>query len=762
MASSDFERRGGELSRPYYGEPSPYQITEVPLSSIVSGVSGGQESSLLGVVQGLWRHRVVIGTVAIVFIVLTGVFVATRKPLYTSEGAIVVGVQKLMIPGVEALSTPTGDIAVIRSEMGVLQSRTLLNEVAATLHLENNPEFNPLLRPKDDSLWAQLDPRPFLHRLLAPGPSQPVDRQAYIASAVETTLERHLALLNNEKDYVITLRYSSEDPAISAAVVNTLMTKYLAQYSQINANAAEQANTALNSRADQLRHDTDRADQAVADFVKNNKFVETRTGSVNGQQLEDLNTQLAQARADFAAAEARYRDAVTLSQNGRTDTTSEVLSSNLIQALRTQEAELTRKQAELNQQFGPNYPDQRTVAAQLGQTRRTIQAETGKIIASLKSQADVARAREAGLEQRFNQLEGAAVAGNAAFNQFQQLKAAADSKRQIYAGFLSRLAEAAKPGDHQPVDARIISNAVAPLEPSNARGLFFILIAGVIGGLAASAAALLYDQLDHGFATLDQIRTEIGVPALAAIPPLRGRWPWQTFGRYVVTHPYSAQAETLRGVRARLAWISDVQKVILVTSAQPGEGKTSFALALAQVCASDGWRTLLIEGDSRSPTLGKVLSATGSAEPAEVLSGKIPWQERIGRDDQTGLYYFAAAGPGGGFPSRLEQQPDESPIKQMKAAFDYIIIDSPPVMRVADATIFARLVDTVVLVVAAKRTLRRTVAEALRRLSMAAKPIGLVLTNTKVQPSDEDIYAGYGSSSPRGRWAAITSRWHLG
>jgi polysaccharide biosynthesis transport protein len=751
MSSSDFGRPGwgrGPPSAP--GKPPiPYEITEVPLAAIASG---GQESSLFGLAQGLWRHRIVIVTVAMLFMVLTGVYVATRKPMYTSEGALVIGVQKLMIPGVEALSTPTGDIAVIRSEMGVLSSRTVLQEVAATLDLDNNPEFNPLLQPEDNGLLARLDPRPFLHRLLAPGASRPVDRQAYVSSAVEATLQKNLSLINNEKDYVITVRYMSQDPAVSAAVVNTLMDKYLAQYSQINVNAAQQANTALDARADQLGRDADKADAAVADFVKNNKFVETRAGSVNGQQLEDLNTQLAQARADRATAEARYRDA----QNGTTDSTSEVLSSPLIQSLRTQEAGLTRKQAELNQQFGADYPDQRTVAAQLAQLHRTIQTESGKIVTSLKNQANVTRAREAGLEERFNSLQASAVAGSSAFTQLQQLRAVADSKRQIYAGFLSRLAESAKPGDHQPIDARIISPAVAPIDPSNARGLFFILIAGVIGGLAASAASLTYDQLDRGFSTLDQIRAETGLPAFAAIPPLRGRWRWPASGRYVVEHPYSALAETLRGVRARLGWISDIQKVILVTSAQPSEGKTSFALAMAQVCACDGWRTLLIEGDGRSPVLGKVLSPTGLAEPTEILSGTIPWQERIGRDDRTGLYYFLAAGSRAGFPARLEQQLDDGPIKQMKAAFDYVIIDSPPVMRVADATVFARFADIVVLVVAAKRTRRRMVAEALRRLSMVAKPMGLVLTNTKAQPSDEDIYAGYGSSA-RGRSGAVAS-----
>jgi succinoglycan biosynthesis transport protein ExoP len=753
MGRSDFEEPGSSrrLTRVAAGGPLPYELNDVPLSTIVSA---GQEASLLGLGRALWRHRVVIGSAVVLFMMLTGLYVASRKPLYTSEGAIVIASRKIMIPGLEAVSTPTGDMAIIQSEIGVLRSRTLLRDVASTLHLDANPEFNPLLRPEDNSLLSWLDPRPFLHRLLAPSgsSSKQADQQAYIAASVEATLQKNLMLINNEKDYIITVRYMSENPAISAAVANTLMDKYLAQYSQVKGDAADEASIILNARAEQLHQDADQADAAVAEFIKNNKFVAMPSGSVGGHQLENLNAQLAQARADRAAAEARYRDALALSQNGTTGSTVEVLSSPLIQSLRNQEAELSRKQAELNQKVGPGHPDQATIAAQLAQLRGMIGTESGKITSSLKSQADVARAREAGVEARFNQLQAAAVAGGMSSTQLQQLKAVADSKRQIYAGFLSKLTETAKPGEHQPIDARLISPAVPPIDPANARGLFFILIAGVVGGLATAAAALVYDQLDRGFTTLDQVRTETGLPAFGAIPSLRGAWRWPKSGRYVVEHPHSALAETLRGVRARLRWISDVQKVILVTSASPGEGKTSFALAMAQVCAGDGWRTLLIEGDSRSPILGEVLSSTVSAEPTEVLSGKIPWQERIGRDPQTGLYYFVAAGPQAGFPARLEQLLEENPIEQMKTSFDYIIIDSPPVMRVADATVFARFVDTVVLIVAAKRTRRRTVGEALRRLSMAAKPLGIVLTNASVQPAEEDIYAGYGARD-RSRYA---------
>jgi succinoglycan biosynthesis transport protein ExoP len=756
MGQFDFDHsRSDRGTQGSSGLPIPYEIGEVLR---VATVANGNEATLAGLTRALWRHRIIITAAALTFMVCTGVYVARQKPVYTSEGAIVVASRIVMIPGIEAVSTPTGDIAIVRSEIGVLGSRTLLQQVAQALHLDADPEFNPLLRPKDDGLLARLDPRPFLHRLLSPGgPARPADQHAYVAAAVEETLQKNLTLLNNENDHVIQLRYMSENPVTSAAVINTLMDRYLAQYAQIKNTAAEEAGSVLSSRADQLRRDADQADIEVANFIKNNGFVETKSGSVNGQQLEELNTQLAVARADRAAAEARYRDALSLSRGG-TASNSDVLASPLIQALRTREAELSGKEVELSEKLGPQHPDVQAIQAQLAQLRGTIQSEIGKITTSLKGLADVARARETGLEARLTQLQSAAVSGNTAFNQLQQLKAQADAKRQVYAGFLSKMADAAKPGDRQPIEARIISPAVAPVEPTKARGLFFTLIAGAVGALVAIASCLVYDQLDRGFATLDQVRAVTGLPAYAAIPPTRGRRRRSNLSRYLVDYPHSTLAETLRGVRARLHRTPDNRRVILVTSAQPGEGKTSFALALAQVMAIDGSRTLLIEGDARRPVLGTVLPPSRCAEPAAVLSGEVPWRERIGHDDRTGLFYFVAASPSSSFPGLMDKLGEEGPIGQMKAAFDCVIIDSPPVMRVADAAVLARFVDSIVLVVAAKRTRQRTVAEALRRLFIVSKPIGIVLTNSTEQ---QDVYTGYGRRARR-RWAGFISRSQIG
>lgn len=719
----------------------PHQIDEVPFAATVTSA---HDASLTGLTRAMWRHRKVILLAMIVFAMGTGLYISRQKPMYPSQGAVVIASRKVMIPGLEAVSTPTGDIAIVRSEMAVLRSRTLLNQVAAALHLDANPEFNPLLRPKDSDLFSWLDPRPFLHRLLQPaadGP--PVDDHDFVAASVEATLQNHLALLNDERDYVITISYSSQNPEVSAAVVNTLMDKYLEQYSQIKIAAVEEASTALNARAEDLRREVVEADKAVTEFTRKNQYVETRAGSVNRQQLEDLNTQLSAARADRASAEARFQQAMALSKGANAAANTDVLASPLIQRLRDQEAELSRRVAELSMRLGPTHPDRRVADAQLAQLRGTIREEIAKVTTSLKGQAEVTRSREAGLEARVAQLRGAAFTAETAVAEWQRLKEAANAKRNVYAGFLAKLAETAKPGDRQPIEARIISHAVAPIEPAGARGLFYVLLAGIVGGLVAVAGCLAYDQLDHGFETLDQLRTATGLPAYAAIPARPRRWRWSRSARYFVDHPQSALAETLRGIRIRLRSTARDPRTILVTSALPGEGKTSVALALAQIMAIDGWRTLLIECDFHRPILGRVLPPPSTGF-AEVLSGSVPWQDCLRRDERSGMYYLITTHRGAGFPAIIEKQGTDGPFSQMKTAFDYVIIDSPPVMRVADATVLARFADTILFVVAAKRTRQRVLAEALRRLMIAAKPLGFVLTKRPRRQADEDdFYAGY-------------------
>src|SRR5581483_9928300 len=177
---SRVDRMGFEHLRPdrapIPSEPSEprYQLDEVPFASVVSP---NREASLLGFFRAVWQHRKLICAAAVVFMAAAGFYVSQQKPMYTADGAVVIA------------------------------SRNVLSDVATTLHLDQDPEFNPFLRPKDNSLLAWLDPRPFLRRLLRPANLPPADRKAVIAAAIEDKLEKNLTLINNLQDYVITIRY---------------------------------------------------------------------------------------------------------------------------------------------------------------------------------------------------------------------------------------------------------------------------------------------------------------------------------------------------------------------------------------------------------------------------------------------------------------------------------------------------------------------------------------------------------------------------
>jgi polysaccharide biosynthesis transport protein len=719
------------------------QSVAIPLST-ATVVSQG--ASVFDVFASIWRRRWLIAMVAVPMMVATFVIAKLMPQSYNAEGAIVIASRKYMIPELESISTPTGDISIVRSEIAVLRSRTLLRGVAKKLHLESLPEFNSRLRPV--SWYQRFDPRPYIDALFAQKVDHPVDPNEAIDSEVEYTLAQNLAVANDSRDYVITIDYRSRDPRLSAQVVNTLMADYINQYIESKVAATISANASLNSRAEDLRRELGDADAKVQAFVAKTGLLQTRLGSVSSQQLNDLNTQLSTARSDRAASEARYAQAVALQRNGgSTASASDVLASPLIQRLREKEADLLRQQADAATKLGPKHPERRAIEEQLSDIRKNIAGEIAKVVQSMRGEVDVAHVREASLQQKVTQLQGSALSTADAQSEFERMQADADGKRKIYNEFLLRVAQTAKPDDKQQADARIISNAVPPTGASFPRVFQLVLLAGVIATLGSVAGVLLNDQLDHGYHSLGQVRADTGLLGFGAIPAIRRRGRRAAWQRYILDHPYSSFAETIRGFRARLHAAARFRpaKVILVTSAQAGEGKTSVALAFARLTAQDGHRVLLIDCDLRRPALGKILPLPTADDYSEVLAGQASWRENVRVDQISGLHYLVTAKPPRNVSQILETKGLEHTLREAAAEYDFVVIDSPPIMRVTDALLLARHVDIVAVVVWWKHTRRRVVAEALRRLDTHTdKLCGVILNKVATEKATDDGYSGYG------------------
>jgi capsular exopolysaccharide synthesis family protein len=705
--------------------------------------------TIFGVAALLWRRRWFVALVALLAMVIT-IFICKRlPPTYTADGAIVVASRKISIPEVEgALVTPTGDAAFVRSEMAVLRSRSVLRKVAAKLKLDQIPEFNPRLRPPDDSILTYIDPRRWLSRLIGHPPSSGANEREQVEAYVEGTLRRNLSVVNEGRDYVIAIHYRSQNPTLSAAIVNALMQTYLSQNAAAAASATLSANTSLNARAEELHRDLSAAERKVQDFTKRTGLVETNQGTVSAQQLADLNTQLAHAQADLATADAQYRQALAVERTGGSAASqSEVLASPLIQKLRSQEAEVEQNRADLITRVGPQHPDLKAANRQLQEIRAAIRIEIDKIAKSLKGQVEVMRAREASLHARVMRLRKAAATGAQIRDELQRLKNDVASKRKAYDDFLVRVAETAKPGDKPLPDARIVSAAVAPIHPSGPRTLPSAMLAGFIGALLGIAGALIYDQLDHGIETLEQAQALMGLPGLAALPGLRRFGRRSLSHRYVVDNPTSPFAETLRALRSRLRLASAGApiKSLLVTSAVPGEGKTSFALGFARLAARDGYKVLLLECDFRRPVLDRVLPARTGAGRPDFVKGPDAWREWIGVDPLTGLHYVTVprASEVNEVVPLLEVAGLETFMREASLKYDFVVIDSPPIMRVHDAILLSRYADAVLFVVWWLRTPQYIVREALRRLSLyPTKLAGIVLTKVQGR-SQEGMYGGY-------------------
>jgi succinoglycan biosynthesis transport protein ExoP len=711
---------------------------------------GGSGPTVMGLGGVLWRRRWIILGIAFVALA-SGVLIAKQMtPLYSADGAIVIASRKIAIPELQTLTTPTDDDAVVRSEMAVLSSRDLLRKVAQQLDLAALPEFNSLLRPKDTSLWAEINPIPRLRALVGASPKNaaPVNRQALIDADVESTLLKNLSLVNDGRSYIIQIVYRSEDPAVAAKVINTLMQDYLAQYAENNLSATVAANDSLQKRADELKTDLDAAEAKLQDFTSKTGLLVTPQGTVEAQQVTDLGQQLAVARADDAQAEAAYEQIRETERSGGSIASDpNVLSSPVIQELRQQEGQDERKRAELAALVGPQHPDLIAANHQLDGIRRAIQVEVSKVVQSLRSQADAAHVRVASLQRRMDQLEVVGGKASEQQNLMQTLKDDVDGKRKLYDEFLLTVAQTAKPGDAPLVDARIISQAEAPINPSSPRIAVIGFLSGIVGSLVAIAGVLVSSQFDSGFETLSDVEGATGLSAFAALPMVRSLGRRRLTDRYVLDNPNSPFTEALRALRARVWWAArdrDV-KSVLVTSSNPGEGKTSFALALARLAAKEGYKVLLLECDFRRPKLDRVLPTKVVGGAPNFLADMNQWRNWIGIDQATGLHYLAAIDDSRNLAQHLESGQLDQLMREAREEYSLIVIDSPPIMRVPDAMLLARSVDVVMLMVRWRNTRRRVVHEAMRRLYLDSdRLVGVVLTQVNSKNAAQDMYGGYG------------------
>ncbi len=452
-------------------------------------------------------------------------------------------------------------------------------------------------------------------------------------------------------------------------------------------------------------------------------------GSVSQQQLEDLSSALTHASAERAQAVANYQRASAIARSGIISSdNAAVLGSSTVGALRDKESVAERHLAQLSTTLGQGHPQIRAAQAELASIRAALGAETQRVMASLGAQADSARAREADLKGQLENAQKNAGGLAAVQSELQQLERDAESRRNVLQTLLQGEAQTAsrKIGPEQS-GVRVVSLAVAPSFPSSPKPKIAALLGMLSGCAFGGLLSLARGRRDKGFTGPDEIKNALGFTPLGTVPrPANG----VSLTERVAADPSGPEAEALRSLRTRLRFSGrgSVPRSVLFVSSLAGEGAAEFTAAFARVAAIDGLRVLLLEGDLQEPSLARILKVPPSNGLIETLQGSEHWQEQVQQDGRTPLDHLLVAGPQPAANQLLDSMQLQNLIAEARDEYNLVVMDSQPIGSATQSMVLAHIVDTVVLVVGAKRSKRAAVRESMHTLAVASrKPVVVAL-----------------------------------
>lgn len=752
----------------------------------------GQALPLFDYLQLLWFRRKVIIAITVFVSVIGYVQVNEIKNIYSATSTLMVGLPESRVVDIQAVLQRDRWYAKAEDEIEVLRSDVLGAKVVKRLNLTSHPEFNPQLQEPEESLFdflQFLDPRSWvpenwktslaeaLGREVAREPvaslvpasaeeREALEQQRVVATATRI-LQSKLALEPVGDSNVIRITVSALDPKIAAAVANDLPEAYILDQLESKFEATQKANAWLTEQLAELEAKVADSERAVVLYREQLGLGQGTGPSILDTQLSDLNSQLIIARAERAEIDARLAQLQRLLAGGGmgVETASEVMSSALVQQLRAQEAHALSRASELSVEYGPKHPRMLQVQAELVEIRDRIRTEVERIAAGLQHEAEFAHTKVESIERNLRAAQGESSEQNKEAIQLRSLEREAAANRALFETFLNRFKETSSTQELQTSDARVLSLAQVPGAPSYPDRNRMLLNYVLVGFLGACGLVLALQLLNPGMTNPEHVQQVLGEFVIGLIPLLPGR---TAIYEHVLEKPNSSMVEAINSLKFALA-LSDPDrpvKAIQVTSSVPEEGKTSLAIALARVVASSGKKVLILDGDLRRSSIAgriglqeRVKGHKGLSDlvlaDGEDLSGFILRDEK-GQLDYLppGTAKFANA------TDIFSSHRMRTIVDQLKDRYDLVVVDSPPVMAVADARIMGRITDTTIFVVRWDKTPRKVAKAAMSQLRRAeVKVAGVVL-----QQVDLERYGriGYGDSGYYYHYGRYGSKYYAG
>lgn len=662
-----------------------------------------------GAVLNAVRRRLV--PILITMVIVLGLTALSYKmvtPRYSAEGQV--GIQRTNEEIVNAqedqrVQPLTTDSSSVDTEVAQILSPETLGRVVDRLGLAKNPNF------------------------VGTDPLSPADGR----NAAIRAIAGGLTATRDGTSYAINVNYLSTDPVMAAKIVNTTIDEYLTRQQVEKRDERNKEIALLASRINEARGQLQGAETEVARFRAATNLVDIQNQSTNAQQsIAVLNQQLADAQAQQAVAEAR-NTARSASSAGA----GSAVVSPVLQQLRTEEATLSAQQASLSERYGDRHPQVLETNQRLQETRRQIAAETARVRQSLSAEADVARRRTSSIVSSLGAQKGQLLQGNAASVRLAELERKATTLKSLYEALLERYQQAIARQGTERSAGYVIARAVAPTAPVSPKKVVFAGGGLLAALLAAAMVAAGLELAENGFSTRRQVERALGLPVLASVPDLRTlkrdriKSPTPaTISQHLIDHPGSVYSESYRSIRTALKVGREEQaaRVVAISSALPAEGKTSTSFSLARSSALAGLSTVLVDCDLRRQATSRQMEGAIQYGLADLLRGEATLDQVLVRDSASGAFLLPQR------PSTAENDYDliassamQQLVDQLRERFDLVILDTAPLLAIADSRAIASMADVALVAVRWRKTPAPAVRLALDHLAMAEARIGGII-----------------------------------
>ncbi len=731
----------------------------LPREPVVLDVSPEDVPHLLDYWELVRKRRWLVLTCALVVFTTVAIGTLKEKPIYEGKVLLEIDPEAPSVVNFKEVVNPnTGDMESYEdTQYKIIQSRTLAEKVVRDLQFYENPEFIRnrylfgLFEGSVPPLPANIDEGP-------PDSTAPIFRNAvsYFMSSVDVNPIR--------RSNLVEVTFDSTNPRTAAMAAEKLADDYIENNLQVKFDATTKASAWLDNKLRDLRAQVEAADDRLAEYARANGIVFVGPAqTLVTERLAQLQGQLTAAQTDVMGREALY-DQV---QAGQIDTLPGIVDNALLQGLETHKTELERTYDDMSVNYKPDYPKMVEIKKQMDAVDRQIDKQKKTAAKTIVDGYHTALGKEKYLE---NAVEDAKKAVNDLADktiQYNIIKRDSDSNHELYAALTERMKEANAAAGLNQSNIHVVDPSIVPTGPVKPRVMVNLSVGLLLGLALGVGLAFFQEYLDKTLKTPDDVEQFLRLPSLGVLPRFALAGATETGDPETETlalttgsngHHHLAPAiqtspravEAFRSLRTSvLLSASPVPRLILVTSALPSEGKTTTAINLGVTLASLGNRVAVVDCDMRRPAVHRGTAVENNPGFVQCLTGHVDLANAVLPVAGVENLSVIPCGPIPPNPAEVLSSPVCADLlHRLRGQFDYVLVDSPPLLSVADSRILATLVDAVVLVARAHSTPYDVVRRARTLLyGSGARILGVALNDLDVERNGfgyQQYQYGYG------------------